>query len=496
MTSTTRRQFLGQSAGLGLAACGGSQMGARRLRAQTQPAIPEKLLFVVAAAGGGSIIDGFLPVARTEVSSTDLAATLVTHGESRVVTPTGSNIRCVRNRGGTVAELPPGHGLSQRVFLERHAADTTVMTMEGTSVNHRVAQKRSLTGAGANRGRTLMEAMSIQYGENLLLPNCNMASDGYIEPGDDKTIPNYARAEAINDPRTFPLSTHGYRGIPDAPASSFLLRARAIRSQLEDVSPFGHTFQNSQLRRDYLHNRSQLKHFEDQDLITQLMMVEENPGRYPLSQYGLTSSGAATKCLEAFPKLEDDAFQAQGALAFLLARSGASCAVTLAPNFSPVLEGATITNTPLAFDFSHADHYGTQNLMWSRILYVVDGLIGLLKSEYVNNDESQGTLWDRSLIYVATEFGRSKTRPSGSSSFGTGHHLNNGLAMISPLLKGNAVYGGVDPETCLTYGFDRQTGVPMPGTTMREADVYGAISQALGIQFEGRVDVPCMVRAS
>jgi len=44
-------------------------------------------------------------------------------------------------------------------------------------------------------------------------------------------------------------------------------------------------------------------------------------------------------------------------------------------------------------------------------------------------------LWDRSLIYVATDCGREKARPSGASSWGTGHHLNNGSVLISPLLR-------------------------------------------------------------
>ena len=38
-------------------------------RAQTTAAVPERLLFVVAAAGGGSILDSFLPVPASEVSS-------------------------------------------------------------------------------------------------------------------------------------------------------------------------------------------------------------------------------------------------------------------------------------------------------------------------------------------------------------------------------------------------------------------------------------------
>ena len=44
--------------------------------------------------------------------------------------------------------LHRGSPLSQVAFLQKHAGDTAVFCTEGTSVNHRVAQKRSLTGAG------------------------------------------------------------------------------------------------------------------------------------------------------------------------------------------------------------------------------------------------------------------------------------------------------------------------------------------------------------
>jgi hypothetical protein len=66
--------------------------------------------------------------------------------------------------------------------------------------------------------------------------------------------------------------------------------------------------------------------------------------------------------------------------------------------------------------------------------------------------------------------------------------------LISPLLKGNAVYGGVDPDTGLTYGFDPQTGAPDPKRVMSEGDVYGIIAQALGVPVpEGR-SYPAVVR--
>ena len=36
----------------------------------------------------------------------------------------------------------------------------------------------------------------------------------------------------------------------------------------------------------------------------------------------------------------------------------------------------------------------------------------------------------------------------------------------TPLLTGGRVYGGMDPDTLLTYGFDRTTGAAAPGTLM------------------------------
>ena len=318
-----------------------------------------------------------------------------------------------------------------------------------------------------------------------------MAQDGYIEAGDDVTLPPIARAEPIADPRTFPLATHGSRGVMGAPSAAAIQRARGIRDRLDAASPFGHTFADAPARMRYLEQRAQVEQMEELDLITRLMAVG-NEDAYTLTSFGLENTPIATQVLAAFPDADNDIFQAKAALAFLLARSGATTAVTLSPSFAPTLAGASITNTPLAFDFSHVDHYGVQNLMWSRIFLVVDGLISLLKSEPAGN--SGASLWDRSLIYIATDFGREQQRPANSNDFGTAHSLNNGFVLVSPLLNGNRVYGGVDPDTLLTYGFDPVTGAPAPGTVMREEHVYGVIAQALDIPFEGRIDAPCMVR--
>jgi hypothetical protein len=103
-------------------------------------------------------------------------------------------------------------------------------------------------------------------------------------------------------------------------------------------------------------------------------------------------------------------------------------------------------------------------------------------------------MWDRSLVYIATEFGRDKKRPADSASWGTAHHLNNGSVLISPLLKGNAVYGGVDPKTCLTYGFDPVTGAPDKNRVFNESDVYSVIAQALNLDVPAARPFPAIVR--
>jgi hypothetical protein len=116
--------------------------------------------------------------------------------------------------------------------------------------------------------------------------------------------------------------------------------------------------------------------------------------------------------------------------------------------------------------------------MWDRLLWTADGLIDLFKNEEYANGQS---LWDRTMIYIPTEFGRSRRRPTGAQEFGTSHDLNNGVAMLSPLVNGGQVLGGVDPNTGLTYGFDPLTGAPAPGAHMNEKHIYSGILQALRV---------------
>ncbi|MEM9491664.1 MAG: hypothetical protein AAGC55_21135, partial [Myxococcota bacterium] len=376
-------------------------------------------------------------------------------------------------------------------FLTNHATDTAVVCVENTSVNHLVAQKRSITGASIDGGRTVMEAVAQTYGQDLPLANCNMSTNGYLEPGDRADVPDYARAEIITDPRLLAVATHGSRGIREAPAQPLVDRARSIREQLEDNSAFAGRHAASGLRQRYLDLRRRLgRDLEQADLITKLMLFQES-AITPLSDFGLQPSPELDRLSAVFPRILSDPLQAQAALAFLLARYDVSCTVTFGPNLEPnVGDDGTFTDTPIAFDFSHTDHILTQNVMWSRILGAADGLISLLKSQPYGT----GTMWDRSMVYIASDFGRSKNRPPGAQTFGSGHDLNNGNIFVSPLLRGNRVYGGVDTATCRTFGFDPSTGEPDRNAEIREGHLYSLVCQALGIDFTGRYDMSGLLK--
>lgn len=477
-----RRRFLqlGAAASAALAL----PLSSRR-RAHAQAAADRRFLFVIAATGGASIIDSFLPVAASESADPE---NLVVYPDALVAQPAGSNLRCVTPIDfGEIFST----NYDMSTFLSRHGSDTAVLCLESTSVNHTVAQRRSVTGAGIDGGRTLMEAMAMTHGQGLLLPNCNMASGGFIEPSEQESVPAWARGELINDPRLFGLSTSGTRGLLDVPADDLVRRARDVRDRLDDSSPFGARHAGSALRKRFRDIRSQLgSELEAADLITKLMLYRSSP-QVPLDSHGLASSPELERLEARFPRLLDDDLQAQAALAFLLARYDLSCAVTFGPGFEPsFLADGTLADTPIAFDFSHRSHVVTQNFMWGRILSAADGLISLLKEQPYGD----GSMWDRSLVYIATDFGRTKRRPTGSYDFGSGHDLNNGAVIVSPLIAGNQVYGGVDPDTCMTHGFDPATGEPDPGKHIAEGHVYSAVCQALGIDFPGRIDMSGLMR--
>jgi hypothetical protein len=484
----SRRQLLASAAA---AAALGAARPAPHAPVAAAAAAP--FLFIVTATGGASIIDSFLPVLETEVSDPARAAALTVYKEAMVAQPEGSNLRCVRNLSASFGQSPFRSDFELEQFVARHHDDMLVMAVENTSVNHHVAQKRAVTGEGINADVTLAEAVAMAHGDGLPLPNASMSNGGFVERGGGD-LPAWARTSLITDPRLFALGTHGRLGVRGAPDDASLGRARAARDRLESLSPFARESKGSRLRASLLDlRRDGLAKIEGADLVRKLLLLESSPS-YPLEEYGLGPSPDLEAIRARLPGFASDALQAQAALAFLLARHSVARAIIWGPTYIPsVREGGEAEGTPLAFDYSHAGHVIGQNVNWCRLMKSVDGLIGLLSEQPYGG----GSMWDHSLIYVATDFGRTKQRPSGGDgvNFPTGHDLNNGVLLISPKLKGNRVAGGVDPETCLTYGFDPKTGEPDRSRTASTADVYSLICQALGVEFAGRRDLSFFLRS-
>jgi hypothetical protein len=448
-----------------------------------------KLLFVLCGFGGASIIDSFLPIAESEVGNPELAGKLNVFPDSMIEQVSGSNLRHVGLLDNYSYYVKP---TNMGEFVRKHGSDLAVIAHEVSSVNHAVGQQRSLSGAGLDRARTIMESMSLRYGGGLALPNCNMASGGYIEHGADLTVSARARHELITSPVLFAMGTHGYRGQAGMPPSAAIERARKVRESLDRDSVFARTFAQSPRLQNYLRQRTAAQtDFEAMDMLDKLLLLE--PGALD-PKLGIRGSELTGVLRGKLPLLEQDDLQAQVGLGFLLAYHGMSTSVTLGYRDDATIVDAGVISTPIGFDFSHTNHRLTQSIMWCRTAGLLNTLISLLKEFDYMGDPALGKMWDRSLIYVATEFGRSKSRPTGSSSWGTAHDLNNGSVIVSPLIKGNRAYGGVDPKTALTYGFDPRTGEPDKNKTLFEGDVYSLIAHALGIEFAERVDFPAVVR--
>jgi hypothetical protein len=441
-----------------------------------------KFLITIAATGGASIIDSFLAVRASEAGMS--AARLNTFPDSAVQAVAGSPLRAVRYMGPRLGAIPIAVNTDQLGFVTKYRDDMLVATSTGTSVNHVIAQKRAITGNAAWKGRTLQEVVALQWGQGFPLPNVNMAVGGYAERGTDGSLPASCYAETVTGPGLWPLGLDGSRGIRGAPSREVVELARRARNELDDGSVFGTTFKASDALTRWRTQRADGAKLEVQDLITKLNVIPNMPPQIPLSQYGLASSPDGARLRQVFPEFFTDPFETQAALAFLLLKHRVSVAVTIGPDFNVTVGGPTgIANPPLAFDYSHNDHRGGQAYMWARILGIIDRLVTLLKAEPFDATES---LWDRTMLYVATDFGRTRNRPDNAMEFGSGHDLNNGFLLMSPMVKGNSVLGGVDPATTMAYGFDARTGQAQPGKfDSNEPDIYSGVLTAMGADLSG-----------
>lgn len=480
MKSSTRRTFL-----TGMGSLVGGLAGSRLVGPGTASAdaANPRYLFVLTAFGGASIVDSFLPVAASESAK---PGELTTFSDDLLDTVGG--LRCVRPLVEEAASDPrqPPVRYAQKSFLDRHGADVAVVTMNHSSVSHPTAQARSLTGGGtADRGRTILETVAEAHGRGLPLPVVNMSSRGFSLAGTDSALAAELRQVAVADPRSFPLGTHGSQGIVRPLDLELLERARVVRGKVEEVSLFSARHKNTHSLQRWASLRERAAAVEEADLVSKLLLTD-----LP----GLPASPDLALIRESLPSVDYDIMQAEAALAFLLVKNRVSCSVSfgsLSLATRELVDGVVTPSVypPEGFDAAHTSHRVAQSSCWSRVLAAADGLIRLLKTTE-DPSRPETSMWDHSLVYFPTDFGRERTRPLDRLAFGTGHHLNNGVLLVSPLIKGNRVYGGVDPDTLLTYGFDRETGEPDKGSVMVEEDLFGAVAMRSTRPFQGEETCP------
>jgi hypothetical protein len=473
-----------------------------RQRAHAQPVTrPERFLFVLTANGGAGIVDGLLPVPVGQIGDKSISDRLISYPDAWILQPNGSNLKVVKNLNAENTTTQPfkAGNFDPGDFLKRHGADVCVVPYENSSVNHNVGQTRAITGDGIDSGRTIQEAVAERWGSKLAIANCNMSSSGYATNGARTDTPGFARGILVDDAQRFSLGTHGFRGLVGVPSEKGIAEARSVRLKLEQLSSGASI--KSPLREEFLKFRGQsMPQLEAQDLVSQLLLIGADPASggvtdTQLAALGLSRSPDFPALAKVFPLLGKDDLYNKTALAFLLAKYGVSTSISIGLGLSQTAiedGGKKVLGSPIAFDYSHANHTLSQNVNWMRILEVADGLVSLLKSE----PHGDGSMWDKSLIYIATEFGRTRDRPPGANywALGSAHELNNGAVLISPMLKGNAVYGGVDPKTLLTYGCDPKTGRPEIGSKLTTKHVYSAIAQVMDVPFSGRIDMSGLIR--
>lgn len=498
----SRREFV---QGLAAAACVGTG-GSLLLSADALAAAAKdpRFLIVLTASGGGSIIDGPLAIRASESTN---ANAINTFPDALVQGWKDSPFRAVDLQGDAIGQIPAAFRVQPSAFFERRRHDLMVSTWTRTSVNHQIGQRRSITGNEAWLGRTMQELVAWQYGAEAPIPNVHLlAGGGYSEHGTDDAVPSWARGQLVANPSVWPLSLDGARGQAYPMSGEVLAAIRKHRNEVFDPGTrFAQVFRNAPRLVEWQDLRgTPQERIEGLDLITKLMVAPDDRVTR-LSEFGLESSPAGERVRSVFPEYATDPLDAQAALAFLLLKYRVSVSVTLGPSFDFVYgegegeaEGGglplnSVRNPPLAFDVCHQGHRAGQAVVWNRLYRVIDGLITLLQSEDFGDGSS---LWDRTVIYVASDFGREKQRPLGASEWGTGHHLNNGVMVYSPRVPGNTLLGGVDPDTGLTFGFDPATGKPQPGRTMTEAEVFSGLLGALNIDTHGSglPDVPAMRR--
>jgi len=473
----TRRKLLAASArwgAAGLVAGGGFRPGAAR--ASTGP----RFLLNVCGLGGYSIQDAFMAIRESEAGT---AAPYFNTFPDAWVDSIGP-FRAVSIPANDVAGF--GAESFQPEFVRRHGGEMLVYTHRASSVNHPVAQTRVLNGDRAWLGRTIPEAVAAHHGRNFPLANVNMAMSGFAEHGSDPSLPTWARAISVTDPWMFPLALSAQEGLSRPWAADEVARMRGYRSRLvEAQSDLLRSNADDPMWSQWRENRERLKLLEAASAIEKLNINPSTDER-PFDDYGLPTTPDLSRLQSAFPRLTQDPFEAQAALAFLLLKHQLSVSVTISVAPQQLRIGTEIINAGSAFDAAHGIHRPNQALMWTRMLVVADRLIALLESEpYGSSGE---TLWDRTVMFLPTEFGRGQYRVQNDVLFGTAHDLEGAQVLVSPLVNGGKILGDVDRSSGRLWGFDPEstTNIVDPSRSgIREKDTYAGVLHLLDVPTPG-----------
>jgi len=466
----SRRRLIAGSMQWGAAAWA---LGPRTIGAQSTP--KPFFLLNVCGLGGYSIQDAFMAIRESEAGS---AAPTINAFPSASVQSIGPF---------TAVDAPDADVPSfQPEFVRRNRDQMLVYTHRASSVNHPVAQQRVLNGDRAWLGRTMPEAVAAHYGADFPLANVNMAASGFAEHGSDPSLPSWARAVTVPDPWMFPLSLSGHRGLSRSWAATEVARMRDLRARIvESESRLLDANRDDPVWSLWREHRQRLELLEAASAIEKLNINPSTDER-PFDDYGLPTNPDLARLQTAFPRLTRDPFEAQAALAFLLLKHRLSVAVTISVAPQALrLDGVTV-NAGSAFDAAHGSHRSSHMLMWTRILKVADRLIELLKSEPYG--ESGETLWDRTVLFMPTEFGRGQYRPENAREFGTAHDLEGAQVVVSPLANGGRVLGRVDPRTGRLSAFDPERTdnvVDDRRSGISEEETYAGILHLLGVPTPG-----------
>jgi hypothetical protein len=220
--SFSRRRLLNGALGLGAVAATTRFWPSQAIAEPTKP----RFLINVCASGGASIIDSFLAIAHSETSKWK---SINAFPDQEVKRFDGSPFRAVDLTRPSTGAFPFPMATSQSSFVKAHKQNMLVATVENTSVNHFIGQRRSVTGNEAWKGRTLSECVALAHGNGFALPNINMTSGGFADRGLDETLPAACYAESIALPASWSLALDARQGLRDAPSASSIERARALR---------------------------------------------------------------------------------------------------------------------------------------------------------------------------------------------------------------------------------------------------------------------------